>query len=396
MSDREKLLAVVVGSLLAFFMVFGVFRSVQSGMRTRNNKIFNLQKKIQQEEEIKLQALADANLVREFKIRSLDVDPEKAHLDFSHWLEKQVEEIGLYPKMVRYNGVRQSTDDYKELTYLVTGEGNIKQITDLLYRIQATDTLHRVERFSLRQGNKASQLKLEMNVAALSMGDVDAPKVDVGVISKSKLGKSLEEYHEAIVVRNVFAPANNAPKFASLGTQTVELGKQLDFAMNATDADGHELSYRLLDSPDDSAKLKGRNLLWKPSKVGEYKFQVEVQDDGLPAKNDVATVRVKVVPESKPKPKEAFDEATVTKLSGFVQGPNEVGPRIWLNVQSDGENLSLGAGDEINVGNWRGIVKSVYPQRNLVVLESEDGSAYELKLGGTLADAKPVKSDEKL
>lgn len=397
MSDREKLLALLVGGLLAFFVVFGVVRNVRSGIRIRNSQITNLDKKIKQAEEAKKQAEQDQNLVRNFKLRSLDANPGKAHLDFNHWLDKQVEEVGLLDKSVRYNNIRKSTDDFKELTYTVTGDGNIKQITDLLYRIQAADTLHRVERFTVRQAATTGKLKLDMNVAALSMGNADGPKVAIGKIVESKLGKSLEEYTNTIVIRNMFAPANNAPKFNEEKTKEVELGKRLDWTLKATDADGHALTYSLIESADDSAKLKGDKLVWKPSDVGEYKFRVEVQDDGVPSKSDVATMVVKVVPEkvAKKEPaKEEFDEATTTKLSGFVQGPRDKGPRIWLNLQSEGENLSLGAGDEINIGKWRGTVTSVKPDRNVAWLESEDGKSFELALGQTLSDATPIKAEK--
>ena len=390
MSDREKLLGLLVGLLLAVFAVFGVFRSVQSGLRARTANITNMNRKIQQEEEKKALGLKDAVLVQQFKLRSLDANPDKAHLDFSHWLEMQVEEVGLNRKLVRYNDVRKSTDDYKELTYTVSGEGNIRQVRDLLYRIQSADTLHRVERFSLRQANdELKQLKLELGIAALSMGDIEEPKTPVGTVVESKLGKTLEDY-DVIVTRNIFAPANNAPKFKSLARQTVELGKQLKFPLSATDADGHSLSYRLLDSPDDSAKVEKRNLVWKPEKLGDYEFEVEVEDDGVPSKTDIATVRVQVVPERKREAKEEFDDATVTELTGVVKGPRDNGLRIWLKVQSKDEHLSLGEGEEFHVGKWQGRVRSI--SRKMAVLETEDGQVYELGLGGILANAKLLEA----
>ena len=394
MSNREKILGLLVGVLLAAFAVFGVFRSVQNGMRSRQAKIANMNNKIRQEENKKMLGLEDAHLVREFKLRSLDASADKAHLDFSHWLETQVEEVGLSPKMVRYNDIRKSTDDYRELTYTVTGEGNIKQVRDLLYRIQSADTLHRVERFSLRQANEESKkLKLELNIAALSMGDIEgAKKTPVGTMVETKLGKTLEDY-DVIVTRNIFAPANNPPKFKSLRTQTVELGKQFDFQLSATDVDGHQLSYRLLESPD-GAKLAKRNLKWKPSELGDYEFEVEVEDDGVPSKRDVATVRVRVIPERKASPKrEEFDDATVTELTGVVKGPRDDGLRIWLKVQSKDELLFLGEGDEINVGKWQGTVKSI--QRKMALLESADGDVFELGLGGILANATPLQGESR-
>lgn len=398
MSQRERVLAIAVGGLLGLFALFMVFRGVQNGLRTRDSQLTSLQRKIGREENAKVLALRDQRLVRDFKLRSLNADPEQAHLEFDHWLEQQVKEVGLQRGTVRWNDFRRATEDYKELTYTVLGDGNIKQVTDLLYRIQAADTLHRIERFSLRQGADPGKLKLELSIAALSMGEVDAPKAAVGKIVESKLGKSLEEYKAAIVTRNMFAPANNAPKWELDKSKTVELGKQLDWNLKATDADGHGLEFRLVDAPE-KAEIKNRKLVWKPSELGEYTFEVEVTDDGVPAKTDVATVKVKVIPERvapQEKPKDEFDEATVTKLTGFVQGPTYVGPKIWLYLQSEGENLTLGAGDKIDIGKWQGVVKAVKPDSNVAWLESADGESFELALGQTLSDAKPMRRDETL
>ena len=391
MSNREKLLGLVVGVLLGVLVVYGVVRGVQNGLRSRQNKISSLTKKIQQEQERKLQATADAKEVLEFKRRSLDADPDTAHLDFNHWLDGQAEEVGLKEKIVRYNGIRQNTGDFKELTYNLRGDGNLQQVTDLLYRIQAADTLHRIERFSLRQSSRSNLLALDLSVSALSMGDVEGQeKVAVGTISESKLNRSKADYEEAVVVRNIFAPANNAPRFGNLRPQTVELGRELELNLNATDADGHALSYSLLEAPDDDAEIQGRRLFWKPSELGNYEMKLEVVDDGLPAKSDITTVSVRVVPQrEREAPPPAFDAATVTRFSGVVWPTDDV-PRMWLIVQSEDQNLSLAAGDAINIGTWQGKVKSVDADKNRAVLEAEDGQAYELALGQNLSEATPL------
>lgn len=391
MSDREKLLAGLVGGLLVLFLCFGVLRSVQSGLKTRQAKIDSMNRKIKEERDKNAFALEDAMQVRQFKLRSLPADSDQAHLEFSHWLEKQVEDVGLEEDIVQFVDFTQRKEDYEELSYTVSGAGDVRQVTELLYRIQSADTLHSIKRLTVRkQGDDANKLKLNMTVAALSMEDLDEPKVSIGTQADAKLAKSLEEYKEAIVIRNVFAPGNNAPRLKLPRSQTVELGKELNLALNASDVDGHGLDYALLKGPDDSAQVNGGKLTWKPSELGDYEFEIQVEDRGLPSKRDVATLRIQVVPERKreaPK-REEFDDATVTELTGVVQGPRDPGLRILLKVQSKDEFLSLGEGDSIDVGQWQGTVKSIKGRK--AVLESEDGKVYELGLGDILANAEPM------
>jgi len=395
MSDREKLLGIVVGALLLFFAGFGIFRSVKSGFTTRNANISNLDSQIEKTKSAKLQALQAANLVQQYKMRSLNSDLEKANLEFDKWLKRQVQEVGLKHEFVRYNGVRAKKDAYKELTYTANGEGDITQITDLVYRIQASDTLHRIETFAIRPGPKSGKLKLEMIVAALTMGDLNSPqpKAAIGEIVEGKLPKTLDEYQDIISVRNLFAPGNNSPKFDDETSKTVELGKRLDWKMNAKDPDGHELEYKLVESPDDSAKLEKGKLEWKPKELGKYEFQVEVRDDGVPAKTDIATLTVKVVPEEKKEEKkvEDFDDATQAFITAFLQGPRNPDPRIVLDVRSKDERIRLVAGDKIDIGKWQGVVKAVDAVKAVALLESEDGKAYELGIGQALSEAQPVK-----
>ena len=283
------------------------------------------------------------------------------------------------------------------MTYTLTGEGDLTQITELTYLILAADTLHRIEQFAIRPGPKTGKLKIDMTIAALSMDnflDSPQPKTAIGEIVEAKLPKTLDEYQDIISVRNLFAPGNNSPKFENDTSKTVELGERLDWRMKAKDPDGHELEYKLVESPDDSAEMKRGKLTWKPDELGEYEFKVEVRDDGVPAKTDVATLTVKVIPEKKREEKkkpEEFDDATQAIVTAILQGPRNPDPRIVFNVRTKDERILLVAGDKIDIGKWQGVVKAVDPAKAVALLESEDGKSYELEIGQALSDAQPIE-----
>lgn len=391
MSDRDRLLGVVVGSVVVLMVLFGGYRMIKGGFDAKNETLAEQNQRLRQAKAANLQARRDEVLVTEYKRKSLSKNPEAAHLAFQHWLEKQVKEVGLREHRFNFDNIPRTNKPVKELSYLVTGIGDINQVTEFLYRVHSVDTLHRVRNIDLQ--NHKDGIKMTARIDALSMPELkDGEKIAVGTVDESKLTLSLDEYKEKISVRNLFAPANQAPKFKSLRRQTVEVGKNLNHKIEATDPEEHGLIFELDDSApawleiSKSGKLSGR-----PKEVGEHEFKIYVKDKGIPSKESVADFKVRViaerVAEEKPVERNEIDEAKFAVLTAIVQGANDPLPQMCMYLRDKDESLYLQEQDDIKVGDWRGEVVLVNPDNNTVRLKTEEGE-YELRLGEALSEAR--------
>ena len=400
MSDREKLLGYVVGGLLALFALFGIYRMVQGGLTAKKNELRELSSTYNTEKRKKMLGNQAVNKVTNYLARSLPGDLAAAQLEFDQWLNDQVDEVGLRNKVVRpqpFSRGGKNKPRFTELSYSVTGLGDIKQITQLLYKIQSIDKLHRIRSLNLVKAKEGTDLKLTMMVDTISMPDDPKNPVErarTGTVLRS-LPLSLDAYEEKIANRNLFSPGNQAPKFERVRRQEAEIGKRFTLNLDAKDPEDDKLSFRLGDKYDDSPfkVSKSGRLSFTPDELGDVEVEVWVTDAGIPAKEDKAVVKIKVIPEKivKEEKEEEFDETKLTYFTAILQGKKDPLPQICLNYRSKDEIEYVAEGDDIEIGNWSGKILAIEVLRKVIRLETEDGQ-FELKLGRPISDARKVKA----
>ena len=398
MSDREKLLGYAVGGLLVLFAVFGIYRMVQGGLNAKTNELRELSSTYNSEKKKKMLGNQAVGKVTNYRARSLPSTLADAQREFSQWLNEQVDEVGLKNKVVRpqpFAPTGRKKAEYTELSYAVTGTGDIKQITRLLYKVQTIDKLHRIRSLNLVKAKEGTDLKLSMMVDALSMPDDTKHPVErapTGSVLRS-LPLSLEAYEEKIANRNLFSPGNQAPKFERVRRQEAEIGKRFTVNLEAKDPEDDKLTFRLADKYDDSPfkVSKSGRLSFTPDELGDVEVEVWVTDAGIPAKESKTVVKINVVPEKivEKEKEEDFDETKLTYFTAILQGKEDPLPQICLNYRSKDEIEYLAEGDDIEIGKWSGKILAIEVLRKVIRLETEDGQ-FELKLGRPFSDARKV------
>jgi|GEM_PF-3787214 len=401
MADREKkLLAYGVGGLIGLLLLFSIFRMVKGGIdakkRTLSDRVVTLSKATQKNKLAKM----DRTMVGEYQRKTLSSDNmEFAHLEFQHWLETQVEEAGLDKTRFNFQGMPRTKKTIKELSYLVTGTGDVKQIIAFLHGVQSGETLHRVRMLDLQK--KKEGIQMSARIDAICMPPIKGAngkpvaKIPVGSVNPYRLPKTLEEYNEPIAMRNIFSPANEAPKFESLKQLTVELGSRLSERLEATDPEKHDLVFELDDSAPEWLDIsKNGKLTGRPKEEGRFKFKVYCMDQGIPSKETVGELTVKVVPAKEPEPeREAppeFDSSKLAFVTAIRKGGRDPRPHLCLHLRDKDEIQRLMEGDELKVGEWNGQVTEVDPDSNTAVLQMED-EEYELRLGYPLSEARRIE-----
>ena len=416
MSNREKILGFATAGVLGLFVIYGLYSMVTSRFDAKDSEIMSLQQRLSKEKLEQEKGRRARNLLYEFRKRSLAEEPDDAHREFVHWLENQVKTAGLQKESVRFQGVPATKKPYKELTYNVSGVGDIKQLTSLLYHIHAADTLHRVRNLNVRRQKDTNQLKIDFVVDAMSMNDFDpeelqkerggkiAPeqlaelikKTPVGTQAEDKLTMSLDDYKSKIDTRNSFSEANLPPKLTTKTRQEVELGQRLSLSLKAEDPEEDDVTYELdADAPESARLSESGRLTWQPDEEGEFEFKVYLTDSGIPAKESTATILVKVTPEKveeAPPQEDPFDAAKLAVMTAIVQGPKSPKPQMCMYLRSEDEYQYLAAGDDIEIGKWSGVVVSVDPDASIARIKTDDG-VYVLALGQALADAEFVKAE---
>jgi hypothetical protein len=220
--------------------------------------------------------------------------------------------------------------------------------------------------------------------------------VAIGTANEAKLSMPLDGYNQ-IVTRNMFSPGNEAPRFKSLRTKTVSVGERLNLRLEATDPNDDELTFKLdSDAPDWLDISKSGRLSGKPEKEGRHTFKVFCTARGIPSKETVGELTIKVTPkkvEEKPK-EEEFDESKLAVLTAIVQGRLDPLPQMCMYMRSKDESQYLQEGDRLKVGKWRGKVSLVDPDTNTVLLQNDDGE-FELRLGDALSDARRIRKNDR-
>lgn len=366
MNSRERLLGIGIGALVGLLLLYYLFDSLEQGITSSRAQVTRLE---QQKSDLE-RRLRSAKLARnrwaEYRERSLPADREEARALYQKWLLTQVESSGL--SNVTINAVTSPGrgDAYYQHMYSVTCKGNVEQLTTWMHKFYSVDTLHRLRQLTITPRSETKLLDLTFSVEALALADADNTELP------NREGKRLQReglapYVKAIVGRNLFAPANQPPKIASLGTQRGNPRRSVSFAAKAEDPDKlDKVTFRLVDSKLSGAKFNASTgaFDWTPTENGEYEVVIEAQDDGLPAKTATQKVRIVIsdpppepVAEKPTKKKLDFDVAKHTKLTGIVASGEE--HEVWLTIRTTGEIQKLKVGDAINIGSIEGKVTHI-------------------------------------
>lgn len=392
MNQRERLLAIAVGAMLLLVGGF-MFQSYVGGQfTTRRGKVAELEGKLKKSKQQILKGQRATKKIGEFEARSLPPQPELARSLYQNWLLNEVGKAGLVDQQVRAISTQVDADLFVKQVFSITGKGTLSQTVDLLHAIYRVDHLHRVTLLTLKPIKESKLLDLTLTIEAVSLRKAP-PATQLSDKPSDRLAlPTREAYQTAIVGRNLFAPANQPPKLASLGTQRAFTSRSFEYTVKASDPDVLDrVSYKLVQASEPDVALDpltGR-FKWTPKSPGEYKFVVEASDDGQPSRTVRETLSVSVTvppPPEPPKPAEpkklAFDHAKFTVLTAVIDVSGE--SEVWLFIRPTGQTLKLHIGDEFEVGSVKGTVMEI--GQTDFVFES-DGKSRRLSKGEVLEQA---------
>lgn len=392
MTDRERILAYVVLALVPFFVLFYIFTSYTSQYAKNRKQILSVGNQIGQEQDLQLSAL-NAIRRREYYDRySLPNDLNRTKIQYEGYLKKLTKECDLDitsyssrnsgPNEIFFNSSKGREKVFDQLRFDLNGQGTLEQITDFLHRFYRLNMVQRISQLNVnpimvggggdKQFERAGPHKISMSIDVLAMVSAEPSREFDDEYLAMK--KTLDDYNSAILSRNMFGPANNAPQFSSGTKKTLtESQSSISYQISATDKDKNDkVTFELLSNEIKDAKLEQKNpdspratFSCAALPPGDYKFRVKVTDNGYPNKSTeeecVLTINKKreVV---KTEPKDPVEPppvrfAGVTQITGIWGELGKENVSIWIRPTDKTTDYQVGSTFQLDELDWtiRGI-----------------------------------------
>ena len=327
LSERERKLALAVLCLVPMCVIFFALMSFMSSYQANQTAKRSIDRQIQEQEDLQ----SDANLasVRRNYYRqfSLPSDLNRSITQYKKYLQALAQkECGLVLKSTRekdkaapvsFIGRKGRTKVFDQVAFTLRGEGRLTQITQFLHKFYSLDMIHRISELSIEPINAGSAgegefkrknlYKLSMNVEVVSM--VDADKSRDFEEAYRPVTKTLADYNQVILYRNMFGPPNNAPTISKVKHSYKPSGDTVSFKISADDIDENDLlSFELLNCPMEGAKLEqkregDRYAFFSCGKLapGDYEFELKVTDSGAQNKSDQKVFTLTIEDNAAPK-----------------------------------------------------------------------------------------------
>ncbi len=371
MNQRERML--FIGVVLAGVALVGSYgvKMVAGIYTTRWNSISQLEEEIKSKEALVTRGMIAGKDLKVFRTRSLPGDVDVASSDYRGWLLEEATRAGIVAN-VEYNSTRVIKDQFDLHTFTLTGEVDLNEFLDLMYRFYDADHMHRIKVLSGRKTNDET-FQITMIVEALSVQGVDAKKPLSQEPSRRLALETLGDYIDLFRRRNPYAPANKPPRIASTRRVNAIVGEPVNYKVEADDPEGSRMRYWVDGELPDGARLDERSgtLQWQPSETGTHQFIIMAEDEGFPPLVDTQEVTFIVgeKPADNTPRAPAFNLAQYTFLTGIVSVDGR--PQVWLNNRPEGKLLKVFEGETFQVGGFSGKVVKIMERE--VHIDTEDG-----------------------
>ncbi len=390
MTKREKVLAMIVAATLLVVGGIYLIDRITTAFDQRYDQQIALDDKLATQNATLTRGNRAARDLRELRSRSLPEKRALAQALYLDWLGKRADAVGLQGRKVTPASGRQEGNVYYVHRFLLSGNGDLKQLTQFLYDFYSVDHIHRIFQLNIDPIDNSKRLRLTFTIEAVAMNG--AP--DVAVLAEppsDRLARpDLEAYVNTIISRNFFSPANQAPKAAATTSQSGNPNKPMSFKLQGSDPESDPLSFYLDgDAPEGLKVQPSGEVTWTPTELGEYEFKYRVEDGGLPSKSAEGVVMLAIVdpppPVATPVAKPGFDPATQATISGITESGGL--PAIWINVRTEGKVLKLRVGDEVSVGTIQGKIAKIRVREKDAEITTSDGGTLVVTLGDSLVEA---------
>jgi hypothetical protein len=388
MTQREKILAAAVAGVVLLFAGQMVWSNIQAGFAAKEGTIEALKKKKSDQDLASRQGIVSTQRLAKVQPRSASKKEEFARATYQGWLIDLAKQTELEDFSELSLGGTADKDGFHTYKFQLRGNGNLQHVTRLLHAYYTKPFLHRITRLDVRPASNQKDtgrlvITLESEVMSLPTSKDLQPVLKS---DSSLLVKSLEDYEQSILNRNLLASENQPPRMAPSKTVEATKGLRVEYTVEAKDTNPNQSVNFAIEGEAPkglTVDSKSGKVNWTGNEIGDYSFTIVATDSGIPVKSSKQLVTVKVKeppPPEKPLPK--FDIASQAKLTGLVSGRE--GPEGWVISKTEGKTLRLREGDELKLGDIVGKIVKI----GATYMEVEtDGKRWTIGTEESVADA---------
>lgn len=382
MNQREKLLALIAGSLIGVFALAYIGLRVTRAMSSYDARLTAARANLDNTElEIAAGLMASEEL-QEIASKALPWQREVARTAYQEWLVNLVTDAGLASPSVDARSVTQNKDVFEIHSFEVSGTGDLRQISSLLARLHAAPVAHRVQRLSFRPVRDKKDITLGLTLEVLSMPTAPTrtslPKPEVPKQSAAQ---------QVVLQRNLFAPENQQPELNVQPSYVAYVGQPFNLQPAGSDPDKlDKVQFEADVSALPNARARQGTVEWTPREEGEYSVTIAALDDGIPSRRVERQVKIRVQQPPAPAPSEPKKVDLTAAKFAVVTGVTSIRgePEAWLSLRTEGRTLKLGVGDTFKLGDVEASITAIDPQ---AVEIAAAGQRVKVRLGQSLAES---------
>lgn len=212
MNQREKILAGAVGGIVAVFVIgFGIRAAILTPLRAVDKRIAAAKEKFEKIAAEKRQFFATEDRLKIVAERTFADTVDQASATSGEILTKRILQCGLDENdFTRLPAAARKLKGANEIGWSVQGEGPLTNIVNLLFILENSPYLHRVENLSILPGDKPGQARIRFRFLTLVLDP--APEVTRKALAdKFALDSAERRAYDELVARDILRPYVKRP-----------------------------------------------------------------------------------------------------------------------------------------------------------------------------------------
>lgn len=212
MNKREKLLVAIVGSLLAVLLVgFGVRAALIKPLKEIDSRIKASQEKVNKIANEKRQFFATEERMKQIALKTFGDTIDQASATSGEILTKRILESGLDDmEFTRTPASPRKLKGANEIGWIIQGEGALSNIVNLLFLLENSPYVHRVENVSVTTGDAVGRVRARFRYLTLVM-DPSPDVKRVALAQKYTLESAERHAYDDLIARDILRPYIKRP-----------------------------------------------------------------------------------------------------------------------------------------------------------------------------------------
>jgi hypothetical protein len=212
MNKREKLLATLVGGLVGVLVIgFGIRTALLQPLQKIDKSIQGYREKIDKITKEKLQSITTDDRIQAVALKTFGDTVDQASATSGEILTRRILESGLEEsEFTRTPASPRKLKGALEIGWIVQGEGSLTNIINLLFLLENSPYLHRVENVSVTTGETVGRVKTRFRYLTLVLD----PSPDVkrkALPDKFALDSTERHAYDDLIARDILRPYIKRP-----------------------------------------------------------------------------------------------------------------------------------------------------------------------------------------